>query len=39
LPNVQDLATIRAIQKEHEAKGYPLRDVIRALLRSELTGV
>jgi hypothetical protein len=30
-----DLAEIRRIMKEHEAKGYPLRDVLKALLRSK----
>jgi hypothetical protein len=34
LPDVHDLAEVRRIMQEHEAKGYPLRDVLKALLRS-----
>ncbi len=35
-PAIQrDMAEIRSILKAHEAKGYPLRDMLKALLRSE----
>jgi WD40 repeat protein len=35
LPDVHDMAEIRRIMKEHEAKGYPMRDVLKSLLRSK----
>ncbi|HEX8916557.1 MAG TPA: DUF1592 domain-containing protein [Humisphaera sp.] len=35
-PDVDDLAQIRVILKEHEAKGYPLRDLLKGLLRSKV---
>lgn len=35
LPDVHDLAEIRAIMKQHEAKGYPLRDLVKAVVRSK----
>jgi len=35
-PDVDDLAQIRTILREHEAKGYPLRDLLKALLRSRV---
>ncbi|MBL8794349.1 MAG: DUF1592 domain-containing protein [Planctomycetia bacterium] len=35
LPDVHDLAEMRAIMQAHEPKGYPLRDVLKAVLRSK----
>ncbi len=33
-PDVADLAEIRALMKAHAARGYPLRDLLKGLLRS-----
>lgn len=35
LPDVHDLKEIRAIMKEHEVKGFPLRDMLKGLVRSK----
>ena len=35
LPDVHDLAEIKSIMKEHAASGYPLRDMVKALVRSK----
>jgi Protein of unknown function (DUF1592)/Protein of unknown function (DUF1588)/Protein of unknown function (DUF1585)/Protein of unknown function (DUF1595)/Protein of unknown function (DUF1587)/Planctomycete cytochrome C len=35
-PDVADMAEIRAVMKANEAAGYPLRDMLKALLRSKL---
>lgn len=35
-PDIDDLAVIRTIMGEHEAAGYPLRDLLKALIRSRI---
>lgn len=35
LPDVHDLAEIRALMQAHETKGYPMRDLLKAMLRSK----
>ncbi|MCG8586708.1 MAG: DUF1588 domain-containing protein [Pirellulales bacterium] len=35
-PNIGDLADIRAMMKEQRSKGYPLRDVLKAFIRSRV---
>lgn len=35
-PDVADMATIRLIMEEHHNEGYPLRDTLKALVRSEV---
>jgi hypothetical protein len=34
--DIDDLATIRAIMKEHESRGYPLRNMVKSLIRSDI---
>ncbi|MEX2214167.1 MAG: DUF1592 domain-containing protein [Phycisphaeraceae bacterium] len=36
LPDVHDLALIKRILEQHESDGYPLRDVLKSLVRSEI---
>lgn len=36
LPDVHDMAEARRALKEHEARGYPLRDLLKALVRSNV---
>lgn len=35
-PDVEDMAEIRAVMKSNEAAGYPLRDLLKGLLRSKV---
>ena len=35
-PNVADVAEIRVIMREHRAAGYPLRDMLKAVVRSPM---